>query len=89
MIKIKENVQTDRRMDRPCFIGLFWLPLGGPITKKKYSFRLLMAIAFRYHHHECFYSQIDLTKLTIAEGGLGNNLNKNRVRFSDTASLKN
>ena len=26
-----------------------------------------MTIAFRYQHDECFWSQIDLTKLTIAK----------------------
>ena len=61
---------------------------GGPTTKK-HLFRLLMAIVFRYYHYECFSSLINLTKLTFVEGGLGNSLNKNCVRFSDTASLKN
>ena len=32
--------------------------------------------------------QIDLTKLTIVKGGLGNSLNKKCVRFLDAALLK-
>ena len=38
-----------------------------------------MTIAFRYHHYKRFRSQIDLTKLTIVEGGLGNSLNKKNM----------
>ena len=48
-----------------------------------------MAVGFRYHHYECFCSQIDLTKLTIVEGGLGNSLYKKCIHFSDAAPLKN
>ena len=51
--------------------------------------KLPKKIAFRYHHYECFCSQIDLTKLTVVDGGLGNSLNKKCVYFSDGASLKN
>ena len=47
-----------------------------------------MAIAFRYHHYECFCSQIELTNLTIVKGGLGNSLNKKSVCFSEAAPLK-
>ena len=53
----------------------------------KNIFRLLIAIAFRYHHYERFYSQIDLTKLTIVNGEPGNSLNK-CINFLDAAPLK-
>ena len=43
---------------------------------KKHSFRLLIAIAFRYHHYERFYSQINLSKLAIVKGEPGNTVNK-------------
>ena len=33
-------------------------------TINKQSFRLMIAIDFRYHHNERFYSQINLTKFT-------------------------
>ena len=54
-------------------------------TRKKNSFRLLIAIAFGYHHYEHFDSQIDLNKFTIAKGKPGNSLNKNCVHFLDAA----
>ena len=57
-------------------------------TIKKYSFRLLMAIAFKYHHYECFGSQIELTELTIVKGKTGNSLNKNVSVFWTFSLLK-
>ena len=55
---------------------------------KKHSFRLLIATAFRYHHYECFCSQIHLTKLTVVKGEPGNHLDKRCVPFLDAAPLK-
>ena len=59
--------------------------------KKKntlHSYRLLIAIAFRYHHYEHFYSQIDVNKLTIVNGKPGNSVNNNCDHFLDVAPLK-
>ena len=54
---------------------------------KKHSFRLLMTIPFRYHHYECFLSQIVLTKLNIVKGGVDNSLNKKCICLLDAAPL--
>ena len=55
---------------------------------KKHSLRLLIATAFRYHHCECFCSQIDLTELTIVKGEPDNNLNKKCVCLLNAAPKK-
>ena len=55
---------------------------------KKTFIQVIDDNSFRYHHYEYFCSQIDLTKLTIVKGRLGNSLNKKCVCFSDAAPLK-
>ena len=57
-------------------------------AKRKYSFRLLIAIAFRYHHYERFQSKIDLTKLNIVNAEPGNSLNNKCVHLLDATPLK-
>ena len=58
-------------------------------AKRKHSFRLLIAIAFRYHHYEHFYSKIDLTnRRNIVNAESGNSLNNKCVHFLDANPLK-
>ena len=48
----------------------------------------MIVIAFRHHHYEYFFSQINLTKLTIVKGEPGKSLNKKCICFLDDAPLK-